>query len=169
MAFTKMKIFVNYLYICVFMFFYGCNDKNIIGYATPPKFEHGPVFGRSGGKTVIESKNDKYWSFQGITINDISTYFGYKIDKDGNKIEGIAYFDREHKLVEPKYPVDVYPKSEKINHSIVGDWFSIEELDSRHILIKMDENKTGEDIHIKVHLFARNAVEKDIEIEQKSE
>jgi len=33
----------------------------------------------------------------------------------------------------------------------------------------MDENKTGEDIYVKAHLFACDAVENDIIIEQKAE
>jgi len=140
------------------MFFYGCNDKNIVGYATPPDFEHGPVFGRSGGRNVIESKNDVNWSFQGITINDIISCG-----------QPTYYIPVSSKEVEPIYPVKKYYKSNDRNHSIVGDWFSIEKLDRRHILINMGENKTGEDIHIRVHIFAGNAIEKDIEIHQKSE
>jgi|GEM_PF-1129079 len=167
-----MKIFVNYLCICIFMFLYGCNDKNIVGYGTPPKFEHGPhVFGKAGGKITIRSENDNNWWFEGISINGIGTYFRFQRDKDGNEIEGTtAYFDRaHHKLVEPKYPVKRYDEIDGRNHSLVGDWFSIEEVDKRHILINMGENKTGEDIHIRVHIFAGNAMEKDIEIEQKAE
>jgi len=154
------------------MFFYGCNRTALDGDATPPNFDHGPhFFGKTGVPKVIESKNNEVsWWFRGISINGICTYFDPKIDKDGNEIEGsIAYFDRDHyKLVEPKYPVKVYGKSNGTNYSLVGDWFSIEKLDKRHILINMGENKTGEDIHIKVHIFAGDAMEKDIEIEQKA-
>jgi len=162
MTFTEMKIIVNYLYMCVFIFFYGCKDKNtLVGYATPPKFDHGPhFFDRTGGKNVIKSKNDVNWSFQGITINDIiscgqPTYY--------------VPVSSTSKEVEPKYPVKKYYKSDDRNHSLVGDWFSIEKLDNRHILINMGENKTGEDIHIRVHIFSGNAMENDIEIEQKAE
>jgi len=159
MTFTKMKIVVNYLYICTFMFFYGCNDKNIVGYAIPPNFDHGPhFFGKTGDKVVIESKNDESWSFEGITINDIISC--------GNPT---YYVPKSSKEVEPKYPVKKYYESNGKNHSLVGDWFSIERLDKRHILINMGENKTGEDIRIRVHIFAGNAMEKDIEIEQKAE
>jgi len=146
-----MKIFISCLYICIFMFLYGCNYKRPLdGIATPPRFNHGPyIFERIGKNIVIESKNAGFWRFEGVTINDIVS--------------------SDHKLVKPKYPVKLYDKNDGRNETLVGDWFSIEKLDKRHILINMGENKTGEDIHIRVHIFAGNAMEKDIEIEQKAE
>jgi len=71
--------------------------------------------------------------------------------------------------IKPKYPVKIYYKNNREYHSLVGEWFSIEQLDNKHIRVKMEENKTGEDINIKVHIFAGNALEKDIEITQKAE
>jgi len=55
-----------------------------------------------------------------------------------------------------------------INHSCLGDWFSIDKLDSTHIRIKMEENKTGEDINMKIYLDALDAAD-TIEIIQKAE
>jgi len=138
------------------MLFYGCNYSAIDGIATPPEFNHGPhIFERTGKKIVIVSKNAGSWRFDGITINDI-------VSNDSNH-------SSSSKRIKPKYPVKLHYKNDDGNESLVGEWFSIEKLDRRHILINMGENKTGEDIHIRVHIFAGNAMEKDIEIHQKAE
>jgi len=130
----------------------------MVGSATAPEFDSGPhVFNKTGGEKIIKAKNDQHWSFQGITINSIYTH------PDGSST-GCDY-----KPVETKYPVKTYYKTNDRNHSLISDWFSIEQLDKRHIRIKMDENKTGEDIYIKVHIFAGDAVEAPIVIEQKAE
>jgi len=148
-------IVVSILYIFILD---GCGRSVLDGTAPAPEFDSCPhTFSKTGGEKIIKAKNDVIWSFHSIAINNVYTY------GDG------FYSDCNYESVEPKYPVKKYSEIEDEHHSLVGEWFTIEELDSKHIRIKMNENKTGEDIYIKVHLFACDAVKNPIIIEQKSE
>jgi len=133
-------IFLNTVFALLLVVLYGCGTDNLVGIGIPPKFDHGPhFFDKNGGEKIITAENDVDWLFHFISING-----SYVLTPCG------------------EFGVSI------VDNSIVGDWFRVERINNKTVRIKMDENKTGEDIYIKVEIFAGNAGD-TIEIIQKVE